>query len=495
MPDITLSEQLSMRLNLGHSLGAAKDFDAACTEYAKIADDQDVPAQWRSLAQLCAAGCRTRTKDYPAAKAAYENVKTIAGGPRHHAAEADERIREIERLESGWPARDPLASRVQRAKRPAPGFTLHVAADGSDASQGTKGSPFATIERARDEIRALRQQSGLPAGGVTVLVGDGDYKIKDTFRLAADDSGTEDAPIIYRAAEGASPRFNAGARISGFHPVRDQAILARLPEEARGEVQQMNLGGTGLGTFEPGGCASGRGFKTHPLLELYFNGDPMPISRWPNEGYVKIADVLIYDGHECHGFIGSTQGLLSYAEDRPARWKDEKNIWLYGYWFWDWADSYEKVASIDAQKKEITLEPPFHRWGYRKDQRFRAVNLLCEIDRPGEWYLDRTTSILYFYPPSDPSKAIIEISRMETPVMELDTVSHVSFEGLLWEGGRGDAIVIKGGDSCLLAGCTVRKFGGNGVMIDGGANHGILTVTFTPLAAAGQSSQAGTARR
>jgi hypothetical protein len=201
----------------------------------------------------------------------------------------------------------------------------------------------------------------------------------------------------------------------------------------------------------------------------------MPISRWPNEGYVVIDDVLELDGKEMHGHIGSTKGNFKYSGDRPERWKDEKDLWLYGYWFFDWADSYEKVASIDLESKEIRLEPPYHGYGYRKDARFCAVNLLSEIERPGEWHLDRSAGILYFYPPSDPDKATIEISLLEKPVLELDGVSHVSFEGLLWENGRGDAIFVRGGDSCLLAGCTIRKFGGNGVEIDGGTNHGILS--------------------
>lgn len=484
MPEITATERLSLRLGLGHSLAAAKDYAAARAEYAKIADAQDVPPQWRSLAQLCAARACVLAKDHAAAKAAYEKVKTIPNAPRHHALEADERLREIARLEAGQPARDPLASRTQLPKRPAPGLTLYVAPDGKDTNQGTKDSPFATLERARDEIRAVKQKGALPAGGVTVLVAAGEYKVKDTFRLAAEDSGAKDAPIVYRgtafqAVDGhgrdAPATFNAGARISGFQPVRDEKILARLPEESRGKVLQADLkaqGITDFGTFEPGGFNSGRGFKTHPLLELYCDGQPMPMSRWPNEGYVRIAAV-------------PAQGKLTYTDERPKRWKDEKDLWLYGYWFHDWADSYEKVASLDTERKELTLAPPLAGYGYRKNQRFCAVNLLCEIDRPGEWYLDRDSGILYFYPPSDPDKALLEVSVFEKPVVEFDGVSHVTLEGLLWENGRGDGIGIKGGESCLLAGCTVRKFGGNAVTIDGGVKHGVLSCDFHTLGRGG----------
>ncbi|HEY3322295.1 MAG TPA: LamG-like jellyroll fold domain-containing protein [Planctomycetota bacterium] len=506
MPELTPTERLTLRLSLAHSLAGAKDFPAARAEYAKIPDMEEAPPQWRSLAWICAAEACVRAKDYPAAKATFAKVKDVRGAPPHHVTLADERCREIDRLQAGQPARDPLASRTQLPKRPDPGVTLFVSPDGKDANAGTKESPFASIQRARDEIRAIKKRGALPAGGVTVVLAGGEYPITDTLKLDAQDSGAPEAPIVYRSAELGAAHFQAGARIKGFQPVKDQAILSRLPEEARRWVMQSDLkaqGITNLGKFELGGFSSGRGFVTHPVLELYFDDQPMPFSRWPNEGYVKIAD-LVTDDHQIHGLKGSKSGVFKYSEDRFARWTDEKEIWLYGYWFWDWADSYEKVAKLDIEKKEITLAPPLHGYGFRKGQRFCAVNLLSEIDRPGEWFLDRESGVLYFFPPSNISTATvkewplgsplaraggkepkIEVSMFDKHVMELENVSHVAFEGLLWEGGRGDAISVKNGQSCLFAGCTIRKFGGNAIEIHGGSHHGVLSCDIHTLGRGG----------
>lgn len=260
------------------------------------------------------------------------------------------------------------------------------------------------------------------------------------------------------------------------------------------QVDLKAQGITDYGTFAPGGFGSGRGFKTSPLLELYFNGQPMPLSRWPNTGYVSISNLLTATDVEAHGLKGSKTGLFTYSDDRPKRWKDEQDLWLYGYWFWDWADSYEKVAAIDTDKKTITLAEPFHNYGYRAGQRYCAVNLLSEIDQPGEWYLDRTRGLLYFYPPSTPEMATIEISMLDKPVMELNTVSHVVFERLLWENGRADGVLVKGGASCLFAGCTIRKFGGNGIEIRGGTRHGLLTCEIHTLGRGGAVVEAGDRR-
>jgi len=74
---------------------------------------------------------------------------------------------------------------------------------------------------------------------------------------------------------------------------------------------------------------------------------------------------------------------------------------------------------------------------------------------------------------------------LETPVMTLTDVSHVTFKGLTWKNGRGDGVIVQGGSSCLLAGCTIRQFGGNGVEIQGGAHHGLLSCDIAMLGRGG----------
>lgn len=388
----------------------------------------------------------------------------------------------------------PTASRIVLPERPRPKLMLHIAPDGVDTHTGTEGSPFATLERARDEIRALKQRGPLPTGGITVCVHGGQYDMTESFSLGKEDSGTTDSPITYTASHGESPVFTGGVRLVGFQAVSDRAILARLPEEARGKVVQVDLKSLGLTEFqrlELGGFGSGRGFKTHPATELFFNGQAMRLARWPNDGFVRIADVSVQDGHKIHGRIGSKVGRFRYEGDRPKRWKDDKDILLYGYWFFGWADSYEQVESIDTDNHEILLKPPYHRYGYLKGQPFYAMNLLSEIDTPGEWYLDRITGMLYFYPPSDPGDATVVLSVARFPFVRMEAVSHVTFEGITWEFGSSDAIVLQGGDHCLFAGCTVRHCAGNGIMITGGSNHGLLSCDIYSMGRGGTSISGG----
>ncbi len=471
-----------------HALRAVGDLQAAREGYARLVRETNAPVALRSIAQLSLGATWQDTKDWRAAEAAYEAVIAMTGAPRHHREEATTQLAVLQQLASGETRPDNKAGRTQLPARPKPGREFHVALSGSDANPGTATLPFLTLQAARDAIRRLKVSEGLPAGGVEVVVHGGAYATAGTLRLGPEDSGAPGSPVSYRAARGEAPVFRGGIRVDGFEPVRDPAILSRLPEEAQGRVFCASLRKLGIPDVPPvrvGGFASGAGFRSHAALELFFNGEALPLARWPNEGFVQVVEARGETPQGGHGAAGTKEGVIQYAGDRPARWKEDRDILLYGYWFYGWADSYERVAAIDVAGRQITLAPPFHGYGYRAGQPFRALNLLSEIDQPGEWYLERESLTLYVYPPSDPAEARIEISLAPQPLLELDSASHLVFEGLTWELGCADAVRIRGGTDCLLAGCTVRRFAGNGIEIEGGRAHGLRSCDVHSLGRGG----------
>ena len=116
---------------------------------------------------------------------------------------------------------------------PAPARTiLHVAPGGSDAASGGEGAPFATLARARDEVRAIKQRTGLPDGGVRVIIHDGLHLLEEPLTFGPEDSGAPGAPIVYAAAEGASPIISGGRRITGLTRQADGSFATTIPEAA-----------------------------------------------------------------------------------------------------------------------------------------------------------------------------------------------------------------------------------------------------------------------
>lgn len=352
-----------------------------------------------------------------------------------------------------------------------PRRVFHVALTGRDdwsgipaaPNKGHTDGPFATLERAREEIRRMKRRAGLPKGGVMVELRGGVYALPQPFALTAADSGSAAAPVIYRARPGAEVRLSGGKLLSGFRPITDPAILNRLAKPARGKVFQTDLRAQGISDY---------GQVTENRLELFFQDRPMIPARWPNEGFARIADVVERDGHKIHGLPGSKTGKFTYAGDRPGRWLEEKDIWLHGYWFWDWSDQRQKVAAIDPARRMITLVPPFHGYGYRKGQWFYAFNVLAELDAPGEWFLDRQAGMLYFWPPAAIAPGQPTVSRLAT-LVTLQDAAHITLAGFVLEASRGTAITITGGAHNRVLGCTIRNTGSWAARIAGGAAHGV----------------------
>jgi hypothetical protein len=346
--------------------------------------------------------------------------------------------------------------------------TFYVATDGNDAwsgrlsapNAGKMDGPFATLERARDEVRKRKTAGPLPAGGAVVELRAGVFERERAFELSKEDAGTAEAPIVYRARPGDSVRLIGGKRITGFAPVTDPAVLQRLVPAAQGQVWQVNLRSAGIADYGP---PNGGG------LELFFQGQPMTVARWPNAGFVKIVQVRGPTPVNVRGTKGCAEGIFTYDGDRPQRWAGEKDVWLHGYWFWDWADQRQKVESIDGEKRVVTLAKPYHHYGYRNGQWFYAFNVLAEIDQPGEWYLDRATGVLYFWPPAPLASGEVLVSVVPTLIRLTDT-AHVTVSGLTLEAMRNTAVIVSGGAHNRIAECTIRNGGRNAVSVTGSAN-------------------------
>ncbi len=356
-----------------------------------------------------------------------------------------------------------------------PGREIHVAprpvVHGDDSGEGSALRPFATIERARDEVRAVRKAGALPAGGIAVTLHAGVYELAGTLALSAEDSCAEGAPMVYRAAPGEDVRISGGRRISGWKAVTDPAVLTRLDPAARGHIVQADLKAHGITDF--GQMGGGFGLSGGPGLELFFRDQPQTISRYPNEGFITIADVHGPTKIERKNAKACVEGDISYdpgTADRVARWKDEKEPWALGYWLHDWAEQRQRIASIDPATKRMTLAQPYHHYGYRRGGWFYGFNLLCEIDRPGEWYLDRETGIIYFWPPDTDTKPIQDgeatVSILDT-LVTLNGAKHVTFQGFTFEAVRGTAIRIDNADGNRVEDCTLRNIGSWAVSISG----------------------------
>ena len=353
--------------------------------------------------------------------------------------------------------------------------SFFVATDGSDRNPGTQAQPFASLQRARDAIRELTGTGASPAGGVTVWVADGTYWLPESLTLKRGDGGTQESPIVYRAAHKGRAHLCGGRAIPShaFEPVHSADVLRRLDVSARGQVVRTDLKALGITDYLPELPANFKGGKVI-LLEVFCNGERMTLARWPNQGFAQWEEIVDFGSGLRDPSGKKRPGKFRYAGDRPKRWATADGVWLLGYWARAYASHFLKVATIDTVDRVIEFAEPYY---YGLDtagaKRYFALNLLEELDAPGEWYLDRKTGVLYFWPPCSLSEARIVVSVLTDPVVSLRGVAHVTLHGFAIEYGRSDAVRIAGGEQNGVVGCTLRNVGGNGVVVSGGRGHGV----------------------
>jgi hypothetical protein len=369
---------------------------------------------------------------------------------------------------------------------------FYVSPGGNDRASGTNPKDaFATLQRARDAIRELKKTKALPEGGVTVWLCPGRYYLDKGFELTTEDSGTSEAPIVYKAMPGKKVSLIGGRQVSGWEKVHNQTVLDRLDPAARGQVYQSDLKAQGINDF---GQLKSRGFArgtSLAALELFFQDKPMNIARWPNDSFLKIAGFTKGkdDGHG--STLGELTGGFNYEGDRPNRWKDTSDIWVHGYWAYDWANSYEHIASIDLNRRFIKTSPPYGNYGFRTGGRFYFLNVLEELDEPGEWYLDRKSGILYFWPPAPIEQGETMVSVVEEPLVHLNGTAHVTIRDLMFECARGTGVRISGGSNNNIINCTLLNLGNYGVIVNGGKGHSVVGCEIYEMGDGGISLSGG----
>lgn len=369
---------------------------------------------------------------------------------------------------------------------------FHVAISGSDTDSGTKEHPFASLEKARDSARALHTNT-------TIWIHAGNHFLTQPFEIGAEDSG-----VVVRSVEDEAVTLCGAKKLSAanFKGVTDAAILARVATEAQGSLMELDLAALGVAHRKPGpDLFTDNGGR----VELFVGGRRMPLSRYPNDGCMTMKRVLFNGGGQSEkGRWGDKNlrqsangpGVFEYRDDRHARWVEAARrgeVWLKGYWRCVWQNEAVRVAEIDTAKRTVALAKAvpggigskyFRPEGDGKEK-YWLLNLLEEVDRPGEWCVDFPSGRLFFFPPAGWEKSEILLTDNDAPVVRIANATNVVLRGLTIEGSLDHGILVQGGASNLIAGCTVRNVARYGVKIDGGFRHAVQSCDVHDTGAGG----------
>ena len=327
---------------------------------------------------------------------------------------------------------------------------LFVSPQGDDGNAGTTQAPYATLSRARDELRRHK-----PDEGAVVEVAGGDYLLPEPFELTAADAAPEGKRIEYQARPGETVRLFGGTEITGFRPFK-------------GSVLQADVSALKLNEIPP--ISYGRYSGNAPGFEIFFQGKRLPLARWPNQ---VPGDARWGEWSRIPRTTEKTKLWFHYSDERISAWKRPTDAQIHWFPWYNYMDQYVGIKSIDTTAKVIHLASPAS-YHVQPGRRFYVRNVFEELDAPGEWFLDREKSILYLWPPAPLNEGIVVASRLAT-IVHMNGTSRTTIRGFTIESCRGDAVVVEGGSDNQLVSCVVRNALQDGVSIRSGSRNGVLS--------------------
>ena len=361
-----------------------------------------------------------------------------------------------------------------------PQTNLYVSPSGNNSWNCTSpvisspNGPCATLQGAQRVIRAYG--GALPAGGIVVNIMGGTYRQTSSFSLSSADFGTPSAPIVWKAYENQYVAISGAQLLSGWVTTTNRnnpTIYARLPTGAQGHVVQTNLSSLGLraGSLAFRGVSSW-GNVISPA-ELIWNDTVEALARWPATGFTTISSS-----------INSTHFVFSGTPDNS--WSSETDIWVLCYCNYGWSPNRisatvgkDKTATLSSTSQNVYISgivtTPIGLY---------FENILAEITQ-GTYYIDRSTNILYFWPPAAISSGVTELSQLATPLVDINGASNISLDGIVFENVESSAIFVSNSTNIRIANSTIRNTGEQGVLISNSTNSG---VTWSEIYATGEDA-------
>ena len=355
------------------------------------------------------------------------------------------------------------------------GQKIFVSAVGDDSGDGSEEEPLRTLEKAIDVANEMREDSDKL---IEILLREGTYSVTNTIKII--NSQKDDSLLKISAYQDEKVTINAGVDIplSAMNIADSNFTNAIIDKPNAGSVLQYNLKDAQIEDF---GEISLRGHlisdEKEDQAELSLNGEVQKLAGWPNgeyTGLIKPTDSNEYGKRTKSGIANGCSFQVNY--DRPSQWSKPEQAWLSGTIGPNYEFDYYPVSRFDSEEKRVYLSRGALE-KYYTEPYYRFENVPEELDEPGEYYIDRQSGMLYFYPPEDAPKDSVLTITMSTPTLDvsrkapnsmfrIENSKNIVFENLIFKGGRGSAITGKNNSNIKFINCEINSFGENGIRFD-----------------------------
>lgn len=166
-----------------------------------------------------------------------------------------------------------------------PATELFVSPAGDDANPGTKARPFASLERARDAVRAQKELH--PDRDYTVELRGGVYHLGHAVEFGLEDSAAPARTVTYEAYPNELPVFSSGREIGGWRK-EGNLWVAPMPEDLKTFLTLYDTEGR-LQRARGPAFSPTMDWKTGTNVDLYTLPFPKgSLKNWPNLQDIEI---------------------------------------------------------------------------------------------------------------------------------------------------------------------------------------------------------------
>jgi len=267
----------------------------------------------------------------------------------------------------------------------------YVSPTGSDTNAGTVNAPFLTLTKARDVVRTVNSAM---TGDIYVYLRGGDYRITSPITFEVKDSGSGTYRVRYQGYPGETPVINGAQKVTGW-------------------------------TASSGGIYKATLNRKTKLRNLYVNDARANMTSKSVSCKGSTGTVNVTSGQAPWAWASgsSFDGVNYNATDVPEITTNKDDLEIVNQTTWNENIVCTRDVVTSGSNRSLMLQQPYGAIAQLPDSgaAFAAsgthtiFNVFAWLTSPGQFYFDKTTETLYYYPRAGED---INTAAVEAPVAE-----------------------------------------------------------------------------
>jgi parallel beta-helix repeat protein len=344
---------------------------------------------------------------------------------------------------------------------------IYVAADGS--------GDFTTVEEAIEHLKQLESKNETKNSPKNIYIKSGDYFLSDKIRVPG--GSGEGQGFTFEGYGNGEVNLIGGEKLDKVlvSNVTDGSILDRIIDSnARDKLLQIDVSNLGI---DFGDLKNDESQPKREMPTFYIGETPLLPARYPNKIagseflHTKDAKVLADPAKSSApgywpDYIDPVQFSVKEELERSDEWTDDtfENAYIQGFFCVDYECEMMKIADFNNDTNTLTTTAGFENPIY-DNKRFYFLNMLDEIDMPGESYLDVDSQVLYFMPTDNFKADEIYLSNFKGDMFTIADQSYVTIRNINFKYSIGRSLQLHNAHHITIENCTFAHTDSDAIVV------------------------------